>query len=92
VITPVVDLDKYRKALKSVNDEDISGVNWTAISARVRAAIAAQEKSRNDGELAEKFKQQIINFNQTNNSPEALSTVDIYRQTKTLVAQAKKTG
>lgn len=94
VIAPVLDLSAVQRdaselgamlapAPLEVSDSYSKARDVTVGAAANRAAAAEAESSR-EGD--------IYNFNQTNNSPKALSTGEIYRDTKSLVARAKRRG
>lgn len=83
VITPVLDLTLAHKGFSQLNvmskqqliaARSISTVNSAAAAA---AGMVAVTKGAN------------VNFYQTNNSPKAISTTDIYRRTKNQISQAK---
>ena len=93
-IAPVLDLTKVKKdanrlgnlmAIKKLNPEDL----------RRRVDEIKPDKMRNpyqpnvDSSLMPIQKIQPLVFNQTNNSPKALSDIEIYRQTKNLINVVK---
>lgn len=53
----------------------------------IKQQLEMSEKSKDEGGTT-----RVYNFNQTNNSPKSLSTIDIYRNTKNLVSKAEKVG
>ena len=91
VITPVLDLSEVRKGSGEIGNIlnsaplDITGVRTSANSAS--AGYLA-----NLSELADALTESsgtTNNFTQINNSPKALSTAEIYRQSKNQISQAK---
>ena len=90
VIAPVLDLTQFRK--------DAAGISSSLPTAPIPATVslnAANDISaaRDAQETAASTTQPVaptINISQTNNSPKALSTIEIYRQTKNLMSQAKQ--
>jgi hypothetical protein len=91
VIAPVLDLEAFRKSAVGINDilapavvvPITSAKSATAISATVDAAkqdIATQDLAATGTTLE---------FNQYNNSPKALSSAEIYRQTKNQLSIVK---
>jgi len=90
-IAPVVDLTEVRKGLAQLDaaltDKAIS-VDASFSSAQIAGAgVDANKTAATDAQAP----QQVTNyeFNQTNNSPKALATADIYRQTNNLVSRVK---
>jgi tape measure domain-containing protein len=92
VIAPVVDLTDYRNALKEMDKTGLPDMSASA-SAKYAKTISAinRTNAQNESESQMALTKQYI-FNQTNNSPESLSTIDIYRQSKNLISQTKATG
>jgi tape measure domain-containing protein len=91
VIRPVIDLTEAKKGASSLN----SLISDNPISARVSYGEAATISS--DSTVAEtatatptQTPSTVVNFTQTNTSPKALSTVEIYRQTKNQLSLAKE--
>lgn len=93
-ITPVLDLTQVTKDAAKLNgivsvtpintDISLRAANTVSLAQQEQAAAAAQQSTDSA--------QRIVNFDysQTNNSPKALSTLDIYRQTKNQLGQAKR--
>ena len=88
VITPVVDMTEWAKAFREMNKADVPDISASAL-AKARSISLQRAKSAQADQSEVGASQQII-FNQTNNSPEALSTTEIYRQSKTLISQVKQ--
>jgi tape measure domain-containing protein len=95
VIAPVLDLTQVKKEASSLADIlslpafDVSG---TAAGAQSANGGFEDNRDGNDGEFGTNDSGDIYYYNQTNNSPKALSQVEIYRQTKNLISQTKKEG
>jgi len=92
-ITPVLDLSKVRSGVGLVNGL-FAGTTLNAVTslngARVISSGMKNQTNYETPETASSAKGDTYNiFNQTNNSPKALSRLDIYRQTKNLFALAK---
>lgn len=79
-VRPVLDTTDLHKGLASMQSVDIpasvTGIRSGADSSRLAQQGASSENMRPS-----------ITFNQTNNSPEALSEADIYRQTRNMVSR-----
>lgn len=96
IITPVLDLTNVMKDASKIPGmlaptPIVAQTSFTAASAisvnqQQAAADQAENGSSNGGTVIEK-----IELNQTNTSPKALSTLEIYRQSKNLLGQAKTT-
>lgn len=93
-ITPVLDLSKVRKDASQINGLlDLPEFKVDSTFARAQDAGAGFNSNRttsdDDGTdgAGDSF-----TYNQTNNSPKALSSVEIYRQTKNLISITKKGG
>lgn len=85
IITPVLDLDDVRSAWSDMNFND------ALIGARINAdSIAKSMASSRDIPSQTVINNNSFAFNQTNNSPKALSRLDIYRQTKNQFAMFKR--
>lgn len=91
-ITPVMDLTNVRSEAKKINglfgEVAVSATASTTTAQGISAdqlaeAVAAANAAESQPSSME------IKFEQTNNSPKALSTVDIYRQTNNLLSQVK---
>jgi hypothetical protein len=94
-IAPVIDLTAFRKGLKEMDGEAFPTASLTPeMSAKYAKIISAwnAKRAQEDYDAAQTAQTKQYIFNQTNNSPEPLSTIDIYRQSKTLMSQAKATG
>jgi hypothetical protein len=93
-IRPVLDLSQVQKDSTQIgnimNAVPISvGTSYSQaqnISAQQLAAVVAANNLAQESEKAPT----TVNFNQNNYSPKALSTVDIYRQSKNLLSQQKQ--
>lgn len=81
VITPVIDLSQVRAGASELATLIGSGNYATAASIAGTRSINANPDTASGSE---------IQFIQNNNSPKALSTADIYRQTRTQLAIAKE--
>ena len=80
-VRPVLDTTDLRKGLAAIQAVDIPA-SVHGIADAAEHAKAAQQTSP-----ADENQRPNITFNQTNNSPEALSEADIARQTRNLVAR-----
>ena len=80
-VRPVLDTTDLHKGLAAIQAVDIPA-SVHGISATAELARAAQQNQSPDENMRPN-----ITFNQTNNSPEALSEADIARQTRNLVAR-----
>lgn len=88
-ITPILDLTDVQNGSKSLQDM-MNVVPISAAASYGRAsAISASELAARIAQQEELAKLAGTQFNQYNYSPEALSAIDIYRQTRTLLATAK---
>ena len=90
-ITPVLDLTQVKKEAATVSDLlslptfDVSG---TYASAKNASSEFDANRSEDDG-TGQNGSAPSYTFNQTNNSPKALSPIEIYRQTDNLISRAK---
>ena len=90
-ITPVVDLSKVSAARNQINGmfssfgEAIRPTSNLALSANADSARTTTISSGQNGSNGPSN----LTFNQYNTSPKALSAIDIYRQTRNQIAQAK---
>jgi tape measure domain-containing protein len=85
-ITPVLDLTDVQNGAKSL-DNMLNVIPITAAASFGQAStISADENAAQAAAAAE---QAIIKFEQNNYSPESLSSIEIYRQTKNQLAQAR---
>lgn len=91
-ITPVLDLSQVQKEAQDMASMLGNVVPITAASSYGQAAIIAAERlraqNRADNEPIDKAAG--IVFQQTNNSPKALSEVEIFRRTKNMLSLAKQ--
>lgn len=83
-ITPVIDLTEVERGFDRVRalTPEISSVSAGVISDALSNSLDDESSAASTGG-------NTLIFNQTNNSPEALSTTDIYRDTRNLVTLAK---
>ena len=93
-ITPVIDLTNVEKSASLITgmltppplsvDTSIGAVNDANAVVQAKAAVEAAnaEATASNGDT-------YLKFEQTNNSPVALSEIEIYRQTKNLISTAK---
>ncbi len=92
IITPVLDLDSFKKDAASINgiltpDQIVpttSAQNGSIISQTTKDDKAKLDEAANGAALGSS-----IQFIQTNNSPKALSAAEIYRQTKNQLSMVK---
>lgn len=87
-ITPVLDLSAVQAEAKKLGDLTATTPIVATVSSDTASAIST-EKDETDAVLAEQAAVNQFNFEQNNFSPEALSDVEIYRQTKNQLAQVK---
>jgi tape measure domain-containing protein len=94
-ITPVLDLTQVKNEASSLADILASpGFDITTAAAKAQNANSGFEDNRDstDGTDGQNAGGDIYNYNQTNNSPKALSSTEIYRQTNNLISKTKKGG
>jgi hypothetical protein len=90
-ITPVLDLSQVQKDAASLDELlalpafDVSGAYANAKT----ASSSFESNRRSDDEDGQNGSGTSYTFNQTNNSPKALSPIEIYRQTDNLISRAK---
>lgn len=93
-ITPVMDLTQVKAGSDQIGSmldnqtvtPTASSAQATAVSnAKAQQAAFMQEAANKEAVMA----QQNLTFNQYNNSPKALSDIDIYRQTNNQISKAK---
>lgn len=93
-ITPVLDLTMIKKDAEKIGGLinlppfDVTTAYDSANSvslAQIKAAQEAEEATENVAPV----KETVVQFNQTNTSPEALSEIEIYRRTQNLLGQSK---
>jgi hypothetical protein len=93
VISPVLDLSAVHEEAKKIPDLS-SKLNISADASFAQAITISSEKATIDqaqAEIAKPPETPSVTFNQHNTSPEALSTLDIYRQTNNAVSRIKDT-
>lgn len=93
-ITPVLDLSKIKKDASEIGDLlKLSEFSIGSSYSQAKDAGSGFESNRSDDDQSgiDTPGDSYI-FNQTNNSPKALSPVEIYRQTDNLISKAKKGG
>jgi len=90
-ITPVLDLTGVQKDAKAISTFMGNQQVTAGLSLDQAQAISFVQNSQNgsDSQTDQQPGTTNIVFNQTNNSPEALTTSDIYRQTRSQLATAK---
>jgi tape measure domain-containing protein len=88
-ITPVLDLSGVKKDAATLNDLIPAQKITAAISSDQAAAISQQQGAASASATATS-PTTTVTLNQTNNSPEPLPAIEIYRQTKNQLAQAKQ--
>lgn len=81
----VVPLERNKQWIAAVAKDMIDSLNVEA----VRNSAAAASRFGKYGGGAGSYGNQTVVFNQTNNSPQALSRLEIYRDTKSLLFNAK---
>jgi Tape measure protein len=92
VITPVLDLTSVTKDAKKLTNI-LPDTSLSVQGAYDQAALIAQAQESKQIEVPASLggtESPTIQFNQTNNSPKALSSVEIYRQTKNQLSLAKE--
>lgn len=90
VIAPVLDLTEIRKEA-SVLDSLFKTTPVSAVDAYMSASALAAESFTKPEELSPDLQPAtLVNFEQNNYSPKALSSVEIYRQTKNQLSLAKE--
>lgn len=93
-ITPRLDLSTVRDQAKSIstivpNKLDLGYQPQFASALVSQARMVQNDKNSRQPEVETKEVVNNYTFNQTNNSPKALSRIDIYRDSKNLLSQAK---
>jgi hypothetical protein len=88
-ITPVIDLTKAQDGIATLNKLTKTQLISAQTSTSSAATIAAQASVSAQGSGATSANGVSLTFNQTNQSPVALSAVDIYRRTRNQLSQAK---
>jgi tape measure domain-containing protein len=90
VITPVLDLSHVQANAKKLNDILPSSVITAKISTDQAAKISADQQAPvTDTTQPAPAAATNVTFNQTNNSPDPLPAIEIYRQTKNQLSQVK---
>lgn len=92
VISPVLDLTQVKQEAKNLPDM-ASTIPISADSSFGQATAISEEKAATDAALAEVAAAAVrptVEFNQTNTSPEALSTSEIYRRTSNGLSKMKQ--
>lgn len=93
-IAPVLDLSQVKKDAASLTDIlAMPPLDVTGTASSAQGANSSFEGNRNNGTGSEAISSgATYSYTQNNTSPKALSTTEIYRQTKNLVSQTKKEG
>lgn len=85
-------VNTVKDAAREITDAVTSSLNWqddiSGARGTLKAAAGATGANRSAGSFAG-ASTQIINFNQTNNSPKALDRLTLYRQTNNMLFSAK---
>jgi phage-related protein len=90
-ITPVLDLTHVKMGAKSIDELFNRGViSPVASSTQARTISTTADLAKSAADQAAATGPKEVTFNQYNTSPDALSTGDIYRQTKSQIALAKE--
>ena len=89
VITPVLDLTQVKKDASTLGDLTNVTPITAATSYGQASAISAEQAAALTETAAAASVAPTVNFEQNNYSPEALSAIEIYRQTNNQVAQLK---
>lgn len=94
VIRPTVDLTNLQKSISDINTLFNSAIMLNSIQANGISEVIASRGSRNNIDNIQNGASggttNYFNFNQTNNSPKALSRIDVYRQTNNQFARFKR--
>lgn len=93
-ITPVLDLSKVKKdagEISNLLDLPEFKIDSTVTQAQDAGVGFNSNRTTNDDNVNDGTGD-TFNYTQTNNSPKALSSVEIYRQTKNLISTTKKGG
>jgi tape measure domain-containing protein len=92
VITPIIDLSEIRKGAKLVSSE-FGGVSVASSYSGASMAYSGYQENRSANDLvgtaAVASGNNVVNFTQNNQSPKALSSAEIYRQTKNQLSKTK---
>jgi hypothetical protein len=90
VITPVLDLSRVRKEAGGIGEMfggNSIAVDAAYLKARTIAASVASSQSVDQGDIP--VSGSVLNYTQNNYSPKALSSAEIYRQTKNQLSITK---
>jgi hypothetical protein len=87
-ITPVLDLSGVRKDAATLNDL-IPAQKITATVSSDQAAAISQQQGAASASATATAPTTTVTLNQTNNSPDPLPAIEIYRQTKNQLSQVK---
>ena len=88
-ITPVIDSTMVRDAMDNINDMfGNRSINISSNSAKLANSLQGFMSDRT-ASIKDSGDTRVINFNQVNNSPKALSRLEIYRQTKNQLSAMK---
>lgn len=85
-------VNTVKEAAKEITDAVTSSLNWADDISGARGALKSAAGATGINRSAGAFEgtsTQIINFNQTNNSPKALDRLSLYRQTNNMLFSAK---
>lgn len=90
-ITPVLDLTEYNEAKATMATDIPSDVSVNASSDQASAIYDERRAlDASESEAAQSGSVTNIEFNQTNNSPKAIGHVEVYKQTKGQLSEAKE--
>jgi hypothetical protein len=89
-IKPVIDMDSVDSGIKTLDGLFKNKQLNLELAARSASGILERPSSREDPTQKGKGEGRDITFIQNNNSPKALSAVDIYRQTRNLLIKRKE--
>jgi hypothetical protein len=89
VISPVLDLTDVKKKANTLNNLMPKPVITAKVSTDQAAAIS-HHKPGTPAEVPQVGTSTSVTLNQTNNSPDPLPAIEIYRQTKNQLSQVKK--
>lgn len=90
VITPILDLTQAQDQAKKLGSLlNVAPINAKVSLGQAAAISATQNVSRTDSDKQVAAQETVVKFEQNNYSPEALSEIEIYRQTKNQISQFK---
>lgn len=89
-ITPVLDLTKIQEGAKTLNSVLDSTAIKAVTSTTQASRIVARPATTVPDEAVVETGTKVVKFEQNNYSPKALDPIDVYRNTKTLFAQARR--